>query len=57
MNKKKTYKKRDPMACVLLATSFFKPKVIKNKKKYNRKRDKKVNYDLLSRIKILYGLN
>lgn len=55
--KKKSFKKRDPMAYVLLTTSFFKPKVIKNKKKYNRKRDKKVNYGLLFCIKTIYGLN
>lgn len=55
--KKKLFKKRDPMAYVLLTTSFFKPKVIKNKKKYNRKRDKKVNYDLLFRIKTICRLS
>lgn len=47
--KKKRLKRRDPMACILLATDYFKPKIIQNKKKYNRKRDKKArNSDLFN---------
>lgn len=47
--KKRKLKGRDPMACILLATDYFKPKTIQNKKKYNRKRDKKVrNSDLFN---------
>ena len=32
----------NPFAFLLLKSTYFKSKVIKNKKKYNRKRDKKV---------------
>lgn len=39
--KKKQHKKRNPMAYIMLATDFFKSKIIPNKKKYKRSRDKK----------------
>lgn len=57
--KKKKLKRRDPMACILLATDYFKPKTIQNKKKYNRKRDKKVRisdlFNLLYKKRINYS--
>lgn len=47
--KKRKLKRRDPIACMLLTTDYFNPKIIQNKKKYNRKRDKKVrNSDLFN---------
>ncbi len=47
------------MACILLATDYFKPKIIQNKKKYNRKKDKKVRisdlFNLLFRKDVNYS--
>ena len=57
--KKRKLRRRDPIACILLATDYFKPKTIQNKKKYNRKRDKKVRnsdlFDLLFRKDVNYS--
>ena len=39
---KKRYKHKNPFAYLLLHTSLFKSQTIKNKKKYDRKRDKRV---------------
>lgn len=45
MKKKKSIHS-NPFAFLLLKSTLFKSKVIKNKKKYNRKRDKKVELDI-----------
>lgn len=39
--KTKTIKRRDPIAYDLLTNGLYKPKVIKNKKKYDRKKLRK----------------
>jgi len=41
MKKQKQIKKRDPMAFDLLTNGLYKPKVMQNKKAYNRKKLKK----------------
>lgn len=41
MKKQKQIKKRDPMAFDLLTNGLYKPKVIQNKKAYNRKKLRK----------------
>ena len=44
--KKKMSINSNPFAFLLLKSTYFKSKVVKNKKKYNRKRDKKVKLDI-----------